>query len=269
MKMKRLSCVILFIGCLIVFSAASVGATVTWATGVSETSGWYDAEKDSVNQDDDNLCWAASASNILKWSKWDAGYASEDAIFNFLEAETPLDAGGWWSQAWDFWFSGYWEAGDHFDGSDHPGYYSYNEYVSNSIVQWDVGETFMSDIENLFLNDYGVGVRIIADAEDGINHAVTAWGVEMEAGVFTGIYLTDSDDDKYGEDPRANELILYDVELLNGKWYLTDYTNETCYLDVYQALKMKAVPLPSSVFFLIQGVLGVAFLSRRGSCKKN
>ena len=64
-----------------------------WAKGLSatytekgwEVSGWYDAQKTSTQGDmDDNMCYAASAANLLAW--WQNG---EDA----LESEAPRDLG--------------------------------------------------------------------------------------------------------------------------------------------------------------------------------
>lgn len=76
-------------------SAAPVIENV-WAKGLSatytekgwEVSGWYDAQKTSTQGDmDDNMCYAASAANLLAW--WQNG---EDA----LESEAPRDLDAIW-----------------------------------------------------------------------------------------------------------------------------------------------------------------------------
>ena len=67
-----------------------------WAKGLSatytekgwEVSGWYDAQKTSTQGDmDDNMCYAASAANLLAW--WQNG---EDA----LESEAPRELDTIW-----------------------------------------------------------------------------------------------------------------------------------------------------------------------------
>ena len=76
-------------------SAAPVTENV-WAKGLSatytekgwEVSGWYDAQKTSTQGDmDDNMCYAASAANLLAW--WQNG---EDA----LESEAPRELDAIW-----------------------------------------------------------------------------------------------------------------------------------------------------------------------------
>lgn len=43
-----------------------------WTEGGSIETGWYDAEKNQIEDDmDDNMCYAASASNIIAW--WQNG----------------------------------------------------------------------------------------------------------------------------------------------------------------------------------------------------
>ncbi len=44
-----------------------MGKTIVFADGVSISSGWYDVNKLSKNGGDINMCWAASASNIIEW----------------------------------------------------------------------------------------------------------------------------------------------------------------------------------------------------------
>ena len=58
--MKRLLVFLLVFVFTVMFIANEANADI-WARGVSQASGWFDAEKDSVDTDDDLLCWAASA----------------------------------------------------------------------------------------------------------------------------------------------------------------------------------------------------------------
>ena len=52
--------------CTFAVSCANAELLETWTLGVSSERGWYDANK-TLAPGDDNLCWAASASNILNW----------------------------------------------------------------------------------------------------------------------------------------------------------------------------------------------------------
>ena len=134
--MKKLGIFLLLAGFFLFFSINSASATTIWANGVNQDSGWFDAEKDSVTGDDDLLCWAATAANVLMWGGWDAGYTNEDAIFDFFVDEDPVDAGGWMENAWNFWFDGS-ETGGHFNGSSHTGYYTTAQYTANYQEEMD------------------------------------------------------------------------------------------------------------------------------------
>jgi len=48
--------------------------TIIFAEGVTLTSGWYDVNKLSNSSGDINMCWAASASNIIQW--WQDRYVA-------------------------------------------------------------------------------------------------------------------------------------------------------------------------------------------------
>jgi hypothetical protein len=52
------------------FSPALIQAAEAWAPGVSREGGWYDYNKDVINDGpmaDTAMCWAASSSNIISW----------------------------------------------------------------------------------------------------------------------------------------------------------------------------------------------------------
>lgn len=56
--------------------APDTGKTVVFAEGVSPTSGWYDVNKKGTGVNGDiNMCWAASASNIIQW--WQDRYVAK------------------------------------------------------------------------------------------------------------------------------------------------------------------------------------------------
>lgn len=104
-------------------------SNVHWAQGVGvnaagEVEGWYDAEKTVEEGDaDDNMCYAASAANIISW--WQDNYsevASQDApkelkgtggIWDsFVQSNRNQEAGGDPLSAINWWLTGVFEPAD-------------------------------------------------------------------------------------------------------------------------------------------------------------
>jgi hypothetical protein len=58
---------------------------------------WHDAEKSPTNEEDDLMCWAAAASNILAWTGWGypsgTSFANEDDMFGYYQ-DHWTDQGG-------------------------------------------------------------------------------------------------------------------------------------------------------------------------------
>ena len=57
---------------------------------------FIDAEKTKAGDNDDNLCWAASCSNLLTYTGWaqQAGFQTEDEVFD-LYVSSFTNNGGW------------------------------------------------------------------------------------------------------------------------------------------------------------------------------
>ena len=104
-------------------------SNVHWAKGVGvnaagEVEGWYDADKTAEEGDaDDNMCYAASAANLIAW--WQDNYsavASQDApkelkgtggIWDsFVRSNRNPDAGGDPLSAINWWLTGVFEPAD-------------------------------------------------------------------------------------------------------------------------------------------------------------
>ena len=68
---------------------------------------WSDAEKSPSNTEDDLLCWAGAASNVLAWTGWGIvdGLANTDDIFGYFQ-DHWTDQGGLMQFGWDWWFDG-------------------------------------------------------------------------------------------------------------------------------------------------------------------
>jgi len=73
--------------------------------GFEEHGGvWSDADKSPTNPDDDWLCWAAAAANILEWTGWNVFDSTLDAFYTFQNYWS--NAGSLMQYAWNWWFDG-------------------------------------------------------------------------------------------------------------------------------------------------------------------
>ena len=87
-----------------------------WAKGVSEESGWYDADKndDWSGDADDCLCYAASASNLIAWwqdrdravASGEAPKKLEDIWQTYVRSNQLWNSGGSTLAAINWWISG-------------------------------------------------------------------------------------------------------------------------------------------------------------------
>lgn len=86
--------------CGLVCACVCAADTVTlWLPGVSETSGWTDYNKTKADTEDDNLCWAASGSNVINW--WQNQYTGltdlppqGEEIWETFKRSVAADIGG-------------------------------------------------------------------------------------------------------------------------------------------------------------------------------
>lgn len=223
---------------LLAFSAAlsTASAAEAWVDGVSQTSGWYDANKENPNaKDGDNdLCWAASASNLVAW--WQDKYQTPagvpndiDSIWATYKNAATADTGGDTHAAVQWWLTGVYvptddeEADRSMFAQDSTsvlpafeGYY-YGEYGEEmmelrpnfELQRWeyslgnflcmDYRNSFTSDnIVSLVLQGCGVGLGVTDDAAS-FGHAITLWGLEYDSSTnaISRMWLTDSDDAQY------------------------------------------------------------------------
>ena len=190
-----------------------VQGTEYWVLGTSQTEGWYDVNK-TFSQDfpDSQLCWAASASNMLAWwqdhnpeyndlAAMDTPKGAQDIFDTFKTAfynkggvqyngilwfmvgtnipnQKPLDPplGGYYKEAI-------------IQLSDERPTYSWFEDAS------ELGDaSFVSQyIKEALQEGFSLGLGIIGDT---MQHAVTLWGIDFneETQMIEKMYLTDSDD---------------------------------------------------------------------------
>jgi hypothetical protein len=193
---------------------------------------WSDVEKSAANTEEDLLCWAATASNMLAWSGWGnaAGMGSAESIFAYFQ-EHWTDECGHPALGVDWWFDGTnvmqdvagWSQVDLAGGGFFaPGAGAACLHYSNILA------TAMSTVASYLDAGYAVGLGLGGPG----GHAVTCWGYAYAAGdasSFRGVYLTDSDDNS-----GADGLVYYAVVQSNGRWHLQDYhgSNDWYLMDV-------------------------------------
>ena len=221
--------------------------------GPGRPSVFYDADKSAFNTKDDEMCWAASASNILWSTGWASvsGLANEQEFFDSIFVGTWPNSGGnaetgasWyldgkyltlykWTNSTSTWTA----IGENSSHQSIPGGGAYaelfsqynesaNDYVSGTSV---LGVSDLAKVASNLQSGAGVGLKLDKDGRSG--HAVTCWGYTVDdsleptdPGYFTGLYITDSDDEKSGK----NDDYLNDRKLLYRE-ILWDPNVETFY----------------------------------------
>ncbi len=197
-------------------------AATYWVEGVTPQHGWYDADKDS--RDVGNMCWAATASNMLAW--WQdrnpqfkqMGPQGHQAIWNTYRKAFPNSSGEpFYVLQW--WFNGV-LATDKIKltdfGKGQGGYYkqlteSCGRAFPGTDLKWEtVADNSSERLRELISQGYAVaiGIRRLDDFNKitPVWHMLSLWGVEYdeETHQVTAVYLTDSND-SMGEWPTVQK----------------------------------------------------------------
>jgi hypothetical protein len=267
MKLKFLSIVALLL------FAASPALSDTYYLWTDHGGTWVDAEKDNVSSDDDLMCWAATASNVLEWTGWHGPGAltTTDPMFDYY-CDHWTDDGGMMEFGWDWWFDGTY-SGPTTAGWSQPdvpgggGWYptaTFSDYYHRT---WQ-DSLAMSAIDSYLHAGYGTGLGIYPNSGPG-GHAITVWGYEWDAtsGDYLSVWVSDSDDDKGGPDPRSDQLQQYGVSYDSGDgWWelLGGYSG--WHIGEVQGLEQNPgfapIPVPGAVLLGILG-LGAAGMKLR------
>ncbi|MCE5267037.1 MAG: PPC domain-containing protein, partial [Planctomycetaceae bacterium] len=231
---------------------------------------WYDAEKQLPDTDtrpgsgDDLMCWAAAASNILAWTGWGIvnGMTTADSIFKYFQDHWTDDA-GWGTYGWYWWFTGIDAAvGMGVSNVDVPGGNFYPSVDSSNYIEETVDTTLAMRAIDVYLRaDYGVTLGLYWP-DTGAGHEITCWGFTYDStkatndpGYYTGVYVTDSDDDKSTTNALSapDRLRYYNVAYssTDQRWYLQDFygtTSTVPYIGHVSGLKQKeSTPGPGTV----------------------
>jgi hypothetical protein len=214
---------------------------------------WSDTEKSPTNSQDDMMCWAASASNVLQWTGWGkvSGMKAADSIFAYYQNHWT-DQGGSAYYGWEWWFDGtnnsqggyYAKAGwaqvDVPGGGFYPQENFFNYFRSSSNVA-----NALQTIDQFQRSGYGTSLAVFSPT---IAHAITCWGFDYnpaKPGEYYGIWVTDSDDDKGNLTP-PDKLRYYAVKFNGGLWYLQNFYG---YSDVYIGQVLGLGQMPGRIDF--------------------
>lgn len=204
-----------------------------------EDLSFIDAEKMRPTGDgDDDLCWAATASNMLIYTGWAAqanrGFATTDDVFEaFISAFTDVGNNAYYGVGW--FFNGVntfkvaysdWEVASAAAGTG--GYltdYAYDQLIKTVQVKGN-GVNGMSQLYQSLRDGNGVGLAVSVYYQNQLygSHEVTCWGSVADTAYsssdpqyFSGVFITDSDSDEPSTgDRRDAKNILSAVSLTPG-----------------------------------------------------
>ena len=208
-----------------------------------------DAEKNIyLKNNDTNLCWAATASNMLTWTKWadealkKTKYSgqTEDYVFNQFKTNfTNEGSSPYYAIKWYF-------NGDY--PKNLPKSWAQAKKNSGNFLKTSATKyTHLDDgIDHLAAYIFsGDAVALSIGTDGGPGHAITCWGLEYDSRYdvsntkwLTGIYITDSDDAKDVKNP-ADELVYVKLTWSAArKQYKLDssYSSYPYYLESFSAL---------------------------------
>jgi hypothetical protein len=222
-----------------------------------------DAEKSPTNDEDDYLCWAAAAANVLEWTGWGLvdGMTTTDEMMAYY-CDHWTDANGDMKYAWDWWFDGTNPSqgqlglsqvdvpgGGFYPSENFDNYYHENANPTQSLTAID---------EYLHA---GCGVTLAVYRDAGGGHAITCWGYEYttddDSTNYLGLYITESDDSMHDVTPE-DELQYYAVEYdpMKSHWYFEDFRGYTdLYISRVEALTPIPEPATMSLFLTVSVLL--------------
>ncbi|MGN0820498.1 MAG: IdeS/Mac family cysteine endopeptidase [Akkermansia sp.] len=261
--MKR-SALCLAILCALSHPSAWAETKELWAYGVSKDGGWYDTTK--TWSGDTNLCWAATAANMLSWwQHWDTSAPDNNAtppqgalnIYNQLKTDYGYDLADsgsiigveWWfnggASARQYYSAQYYQNKVNVFASGGGGYYTGLNmflgvkdedyfYASDYISYSDANTNLLKSMTS----QRAIGLAISTGANVG--HSITMWGLEYDtaSNAVTKLYVTDSDD-------RGTGLFALDCSEKDGKMYLSSeyhatYKSGSYYLDSFFTLGLNS-----------------------------
>ena len=214
--------------------------------------GFIDAEKSYTEYDgDDELCWAASTSDMLEYTGWaaEAGFADEDEVFaEFISSYE--DDGGYQQNAIAWFFNG--AALNDNSGETHAAILDYpnsggflNDYAFDMVCGFSDMNSAVTDMDGLLQllrEGYAVGLSldIYTNGSQSGGHAVTAWGAVVDSslpaddpGRYVSLFITDSDSYESQSESRpdaSNVMNVFPLSYYDGgdsTYYYFSYSSRT------------------------------------------
>lgn len=257
MKFSMTCCLLLALFSVRCASARSSDAVSEYRVDSRYGGSWRDAEKSRDAKDDDWLCWAAAAANVLAWGDWGKEFESEDEILEYYARHWQDKANGSPRQAWRWWFSGKEPKKGVKVKKPGGGFWKDVEFPED---EWrnrrgalfrGIGKGHLRKnryaLKEVLDQGYGVALQIVHPEEGGErdSHIITLWGYRYtSSNPFQGILVTDSDDDKEtAKRTRAeNRLRYYPVKLGDdGMWWFKYRDKDWKILAAYALARRSAV----------------------------
>lgn len=211
-----------------------------------EDLGFIDTEKTWANDGDENLCWAASTSNLLTYTGWaaQAGFTSTDDVFEaYIDAFN--DDGGNVEYATGWFINGIAAPGGAQPAAGSGKFlpqYDYSDIVETIDVYEACSEKLKTVYDRL-KEGYGVSLSLDIYGSEGYEgaHAVSCWGFVTDIRYpathkehYKNVFITDSDSDQFwvqGDTERRDVedvMSLYALDPVEQEGidsYLFDITN--------------------------------------------
>ncbi|MGN0836700.1 MAG: IdeS/Mac family cysteine endopeptidase, partial [Akkermansia sp.] len=221
----------LFLCCLLVACPSWAAVSACSGTVYDVGKGAYSRDPTVENRDDSRLCWAAAAANLIQYWQ-DSYYTSHNAEGalppdgkNGTSYQSPVgtqylavydafvanfqNQGSQCSAGIDWWMKGTAAIDPAYqatlkEGADAAGYYSvlFDGLPSSCIVSLENqadAEHLLTDTLGQVLSRAGGALELGVSTAAGSGHAISCWGYETNAaGELTALYVTDSDDQRYG-----------------------------------------------------------------------
>lgn len=248
-------------------SSASAETYELWAKGVTKERGWVDFNKDPVDSNDNSLCWAAAASNIIHW--WQRQYEipeyvpQGDKIWEtFKTSFTNGGSNPYLGFLW--WFDGtYYSPGDDaakLKPGAYAAYYPDEDCIGDLMNEYDEQCAFILDsLSNGWAMTLGLS----------FGHEVTLWGIELDtsSNEITRLWVTDSDDYEHKIFSLECDKYVYSY----GQAYLgirgypgkaNDHYHAKMLARLETATTLQPIPEPSAVG-LLAGLGALALVASR------
>ena len=207
----------------------------------------FDAEKDGSTHESE-MCWAASASNLLAYTGWGIDSDkenAEDLIFDEFSrnwegiqgSNTNLGIKWYFDRRYFKFYDHSWDqplvnSGNYLNTSPSKFVYTYT-------IDKVGGLDLMNIMTNFLYNGYGTSLHIRNDIIKNNSHIITCWGFSYDSSLdplnknlYTGIFFTDSDDNKNDSNPD-DVLHYYPLIWMNDKdtYFIKNYGNSHYYID--------------------------------------